>query len=216
MFKKRKCKNCNRKINNSYDFCPYCGNSFNKNSEDWGILGKTDTVNEFEQFSNSLFGGVGGKIIGGMLGKTLKMLEREIQKEMKTQNSTPRTNFELIINGKRIDPKDIKVSQQRQVVKKPRKVLPNISNESLKKISTLPKKEPLTNIRRMADRVIYEITMPGVNSVNDISIIKLENSIEIKALADKKAYFKVIPINLPIIDYKLLKEKLILEFGIRN
>lgn len=216
MFKKRKCKNCNRKINDRYDFCPYCGSSFNKNLEDWGMLGKTDAINEFEQFSNSLFGGVGGKIIGGMLGKTLKMLEQEIQKEMKNQDSIPRTNFELIINGKRIDPKDIKVSQQRQVVKKPRKVLPNISNESLKKISGLPKKEPLTNIRRLADRVIYEITMPGVNSINDISIIRLETSIEIKALANKKAYFKVIPISLPIIDYKLLKEKLILEFGIRN
>jgi len=216
MFKKRKCKNCNRKINNSYDFCPHCGNSFNENSEDWGMLGKTDTINEFEQFSNSLFGGFGGKIIGGVLGKTLKMLEQEIQKEMKTQNLTPRTNFELIINGKRIDPRDIRVSQPRQVVKKPRKILPNISNESLKKISKLPKKEPLTNIRRLADRVIYEINMPGVKSINDISIVRLESSTEIKALADKKAYFKVIPINLPIIDYNLFEEKLILEFGIRN
>jgi len=216
MFKKRKCENCNRKINNSYDFCPHCGNSFNENSEDWGMLGKTDTINEFEQFSNSLFGGMGGKIIGGMLGKTLKMLEQEIQKEMKTQNSTPKTNFELIINGKRIDPKDIRVSQQRQIVKKQRKILPNISNESLKKISKLPKKEPLTNIRRLADRVIYEINMPGVNSVNDISIIKLETSIEIKAIADKKAYFKVIPINLPIIDYNLSKGRLVIEFGIRG
>ena len=179
------------------------------------MLGKTDTVNEFEQFSNSLLGGIGGKIIGGMLGKTLKMLEREIQKEFH-QNSAPRTNFELIINGKRIDPKHIKVAQPMQVVKKPRKFLPNISNESLKKISGLPKKEPLTNIRRLADRVIYEINMPGVNSVNDISIIKLESSIEIKALADKKAYFKVIPINFPIINYEFLDEKLVLEFGIRN
>jgi len=216
MFKKRKCENCNRKINNNYEFCPHCGRSFNENSEDWGMLGKTDTVNEFEQFSNSLFGGVGGKIIGGMLGKTMKMLEHEIQKEMKNQSSAPKTNFELIINGKRIDPKDIKIAQPRQVVKKPRKVLPNISNESLKKISGLPKKEPKTNIRRLADRVIYEISIPGVESINDISIIKLETSVEIKALANKEAYFKVIPINLPIIDYKLSEEKLILEFGIKN
>ncbi len=216
MFKKRKCKNCDRKINNSYDFCPHCGNSFNDNTEGWGMLGKTDNTNEFEQFSNSLFGGVGGKIIGGMLGKTLKMLEHEIQKETKTQNNTPKTNFELIINGKRINPKDIKLSQQRQVVKKQRKVFPNISNDSLKKISTLPKKEPLTNIRRFADKVIYEINMPGVNSVNDISIISLESSIEIKALADKTAYFKVIPISLPITNYKFLDEKLILELEIKN
>lgn len=216
MFKKRKCKNCDRKINNSYEFCPHCGNSFNDHIEDWGMLGKTDTVNEFEQFSNSLFGGIGGKIIGGMLGKTLKMLEQEIQKEMKTQNTLPRTNFELIINGKRINPKDMKLSQPRQVVKEQKKVLPNISNDSLKKISTLPKKEPLTNIRRFADRVIYEINMPGVNSINDVSIISLESSIEIKAFADKTAYFKIIPINLPIINYKFLDEKLVLEFGIRN
>lgn len=216
MFKKRKCKNCNKKISDKYEFCPYCGNSSNENLEDWGMLGKTDTINEFEQFSNSLFGGIGGKIIGGMLGKTLKMLEQEIHKEIKTQNSTPRTNFELIINGKRVDPKNIKVSQQRQIIEKPRKVLPNVSNESLKKISALPKKEPLTNIRRFADKVIYEINLPGVNSINDISIIKLETSIEIKALASAKAYFKVIPINLPIINYKFSDEKLVLEFGIRN
>jgi len=208
MFKKRKCQNCNRKINKSYDFCPHCGNSFNKNAEDWGMLGKTDTINEFEQFSNSLFGGVGGKIIGGMLGKTLKMLENEIHKELQNQNKTPKTNFELIINGKRIDPKDIKLSHQKQVVKEQRKILPNISNESLKKISTLPKKEPLTNIRRFADKVIYEINMPGVNSINNISIISLESSIEIKALADKTAYFKIIPINLPITNYQFLDEKL--------
>ena len=216
MFKKKLCKNCGNKISDKYDFCPYCGNSSNENPEDWGMLGKTDTVNEFEQFSNSLFGGIGGKIIGGMLGKTLKMLEKEIQKESQNQISAPRTNFELIINGQRIDPKNIRVSQPMQVVRKPKKFLPNISNESLKKISGLPKKEPLTNIRRLADRVIYEINMPGVNSVNDISIIKLESSIEIKALADKKAYFKIIPINLPIVNYKFLDEKLVLELGIRN
>lgn len=216
MFKKKLCKNCGNKISDKYEFCPYCGSSFNENSEDWGMLGKTDTMNEFEQFSNSLFGGIGGKIIGGMLGKTLKMLEHEIQKEMKTQNNNPKTNFELIINGKRIDPKEIKISQQKQIVKEQKKVLPNISNDSLKKISTLPKKEPLTNIRRLADKVIYEINMPGVNSINDISIICLESSIEIKALANKTAYFKVIPINLPIINYKFLNEKLVLELGIRN
>jgi len=216
MFKKRKCKNCKRKINNSYDFCPHCGDSSNENPQDWGMLGKADTANEFEQFSNSLFGGVGGKIIGGMLGKTLKMLEQEMQKEFQSKTPTPGKNFELIINGKRIDPKNIKVSHPTQVIRKPRKILPNISNEALKKISTLPKKEPLTNIRRLAEKVIYEINMPGVNSLKDISIIKLESSIEIKAIANKKAYFKVIPINLPIINYKFLDEKLILEFGIKN
>ena len=212
MFKKRKCKNCNRKIDDSYDFCPHCGQSTN-NSLDWGILGKTDTINELNQFPDSMLGGMLGK----MLGRTMKMLEKEIQREMKTQNHGPRTNFELIINGKRVDPKNIRVAQQPIQRKIPKqKILPSLSSESSKKISKLPKKEPLTNIRRFADKVIYELKMPSVHSLQDISIIKLENSIEIKALANKKAYFKIIPISLPIINYKFSDEKLVLELGIRN
>ncbi len=46
--------------------------------------------------------------------------------------------------------------------------------------------------------------------------MKLENSIEIKAITKDKAYFKIIPLNLPIINYNILKEKLILEFGVKN
>ncbi len=223
MFKKKLCKNCGNKISDKYDFCPYCGNPSNENPEDWGMLGKTDTVNEFEQFSNSLFGGIGGKIIGGMLGKTLKMLEREMQKEITNQDSIPHTNFELIINGKRIDPKNIKVSprlMQKQIIKqKPmtQKIpVNNLSKENLKKFSKLPSEEPSTNIRRLSDKVIYEIEMPEVKSIEDVSITQLENSIEIKALAKTHAYVKQIPINLPITNYELSKGKLILELGVRN
>src|SRR3989344_3748821 len=49
------------------------------------------------------------------------------------------------------------------------------------------------SIRRFADRVVYEIALPGVKSIKDISITKLENSIEIKAVSKDKAYFKLIP-----------------------
>jgi len=43
-----------------------------------------------------------------------------------------------------------------------------------------------------------------------------ENSIEIKAFSKDKAYFKFLPIALPLLGYKLLKEKLILELGERE
>jgi len=58
---------------------------------------------------------------------------------------------------------------------------------------------------------VYEIKMPGVKSPEDISIIQLENSIEIKALANKKVFYKIIPINLPIRNYNLSKGILTLE-----
>ena len=91
-----------------------------------------------------------------------------------------------------------------------------MSNKNLKRISTLPKEEPSTKIRRLANKVIYEINLPEVKSINDVSILRLENSIEIKALAKNKAYFKSIPINLPIINYILSEGKLVLEFEIKN
>jgi len=89
----------------------------------------------------------------------------------------------------------------------PSKKLPN----SIVKTGTLPKQEPTTNVRRLSDRVIYEVYIPGVNSINNVSINQLENSIEIKAISKDKAYIKLIPLNLPIIDYNFEKGKLILE-----
>jgi hypothetical protein len=88
---------------------------------------------------------------------------------------------------------------------------PSLSGESLDKFSKLPREEPLTDMRRLSDKIVYEILIPGVKSLKDISINKLENSIEIKAVSKDRAYFKIIPINLGIKGYNLLKGKLVLE-----
>ena len=58
--------------------------------------------------------------------------------------------------------------------------------------------------------------MPGVKSIKEISIRKLEKSIEIRAVSKDKAYSKIIPVNLPILDYELEKGKLILELETKN
>ena len=223
MFKRNECKKCRRKISEKYEFCPYCGNSLNENlkNEDWGILGKNDFLGNEEQLSNSLFGGIGGGILNKILGNTMKMLEKEMQKEFKNQNMPSRTNFELIINGKRINPKNIKITRYppKQKVKQiiqPKKNFPTFSEENSKKFSRIKKQEPKTIMRRLSNKVIYEIEIPGVKSINEISIVNLENSIEIKAFTKDKAYSKLIPINLPIIGYNLSEGKLVLELEIKN
>ena len=76
--------------------------------------------------------------------------------------------------------------------------------------------QPKTNIRRFSDKIIYEIEMPGVKSQEDISIIKLESSVEIKAVGKNKAYLKLIPINFPITKYDLSNGKLVLELNVKN
>jgi HSP20 family molecular chaperone IbpA len=87
----------------------------------------------------------------------------------------------------------------------------NLSKDNIEKMMKLKKIEPETKIRRFSDTVIYEIKIPGVKSLSDISIVQLENSIEVKAVGEEIGYLKIIPINLPIKGYELENEVLEIE-----
>jgi hypothetical protein len=200
------------------------------------FLDSENSSNEFQ----SLFGGFSGKIMNSMLNNAMKMLEKEMQKSIKEQrefqnniNQQPinRTNFELYINGKRISPDKIKINkkpnnlnvQEKQLLSKQeinkignknyshKDSVPKFTNEAKASFQKLPKKQPETNVRRFSDKVIYEIDIPGVESIKDVSINQMENSIEIKAISKENAYEKIIPIGLPIIRYGFSKGKLVLE-----
>lgn len=86
-----------------------------------------------------------------------------------------------------------------------------LTKEEAKKLAKLPRQEPETKVRRLTDKIVYEISLPGVKNEKDVYIKKLENSIEIKAFTKDRAYFKLIPLALPIKRYYLEDEKLILE-----
>lgn len=219
MFKK-KCKNCNSSISKNFDFCPSCGSSI-KNQQDkeenWGMLGKNDFL-ESPNKEESFFG---GGILNKMLNNAMHMLEKEMQKEVKNPEiNQSKKNLQIYINGKRINlgqltnkGNNIQNKTKPKILKK--QTLIKLPQNNLKDFSKLPRKEPETNIRRLSDKIIYEIKMPGINSINNISITQLENSIEIKATTKNKAYYKIIKIGLPIINYNLSKEKLILELAAR-
>lgn len=217
MFNKKSCNKCGKKINDKDNFCPYCGNSLKENNKkDLGMLGENDFDQGFQDISKNLFGGISGGMLNKMLTGAAKMLEKEMQKTMKA--SQPKTNIKLMINGK-----EVKLTPQNKLSKKqtPKKQIKEIHQiifdaESQKKFSNLEKTEPKTNIRRFSEKIIYEIDVPEIKSVKDISIIKLENSLEIKALSKEKAYLKAIPINFPLTNYKVSKGKLTLEFGIKG
>lgn len=86
-----------------------------------------------------------------------------------------------------------------------------ISDEEQEEISKLPREEAITKVRRFTNKIVYEIELPGVKDEKKIFINKLQNSIEIKAFAKDKAYFKLIPVSFPIKNWKFSKGKLILE-----
>jgi HSP20 family molecular chaperone IbpA len=213
MFTKKDCTNCNNKLSKKDNFCPSCG-AKQTDQNDWGMLGKNDAQDQTPQdpFANLFSGGLMGNAFGKLLGNTIKILEKEMQKEMRNVEKTnhPRTNMRLMVNGKEIP---INQMQKQKIQKKERK---KIIPKKLEGFSKLPQKEPKTNLRRFADKIIYEVEIPGVKSLEDISISQLEKSVEIKAIAKNKAYFKIIQVSLPIIDYIFEKGKLVLEFEART
>ncbi|MEK6906613.1 MAG: hypothetical protein AABW81_03255 [Nanoarchaeota archaeon] len=218
MFNKKKCKSCSKNISKEYIFCPYCGFSDSEgyDEEEFGILGNSDMINN-SVFNDPFFKSMNTGILGKMMNSAMKMLEKEMEKEMKHQKNFSGREFNLYINGKRVDPKNIKINnmplipileQKKRTVKE--KIL-HTPKRDFRKFAGFPKSEPTTSMRRLSNKIIYEVNMPEVKSIEDVSIIKLENSIEIKAFSDKKVYSKIIPISLPIIKYNLSKGKLILE-----
>jgi len=223
MFNRKKCKKCGEKLNKGFDYCPSCGFKIG-GQEDWGILGKNDFVPEQDPFSQLFSGGLGGKMFNKMLSGAMRMIEKEMQKNMKEVKTSKKqiplkTNFELYVNGKRISPENIKITRKIPMQEKPKiEKIPKAiwDKDTIKKFSDLPKKEPKTNVRRLSNKVIYELEVPGVKEVKDISIIKLENSIEIKAISEKHAYKKLIAIDLPISHYSFEEGKLILELGVKE
>jgi|TARA_Y100000310_G_scaffold135136_1_gene134003 HSP20 family molecular chaperone IbpA len=222
MFKKKDCRKCGERVNSNYLFCPHCGNltGKKKSSKNSGMLGEDDFTNEFENFQESILGGVGGRALGKILESTISSLMKNVEKEMKKENqmrnqkkiAEPKTNFQLFINGKRVENlNDNPLTKQKVKIEREDFQEINLPQNDLKGFSNLPKNEPKTNVRRFSDKVIYEINIPGVKSLKDISITKLENNIEIKARTKDKAYNKLIPVNFPIVDYNFSRGKLFLE-----
>lgn len=226
MFRKKKCKNCNEKISTSYTFCPYCSaptsDFFEDDSKDWGLLGKDDSPEYEPEEEIKLPAGINMlfNTLMNSLSKQMKELEKsEKVKNKKDSPKVKKSGIGISIHTSGNKPPEIKVTsfgnmpkakeQNKKIEKSPMPL--QFPKANSRKFIGLPKEEPKTNIRRFSDKVIYEIDMPEVKSLEDISISQFEKSIEIKALAKNKVFQKIIPINLPIKKYDFSKKKLVLE-----
>lgn len=206
MLKKKSCENCEGKIKSSHNFCPSCGTRLKIEGNEWGMLGKKDGIKEK---TPQLFSGIGGKMMNKMLGSAIKMLEKEMMQGSEL-GKMPKTKMKLMINGKEIGPQGI--VQKKPAAKENLKFLPiDFSDTNLQKWKSLEKKDPKSNLKREGDKIKYEIEVPEVQSIKDVSIVKLENSLEVRAVGKNTSYLKRVPIDLPLKKYSLLKGILTLE-----
>ena len=215
MFGKKQCKRCGERLEKDFAFCPYCGFTQERKKDDFWNDGFLD---EFD--FNSLF----SKFPFGNLMQEIEKQFREIDKTIKKEpiERMPReSGISISISSSDFGKPVIKVRkigkgeqiplQIKSMGGEPKEVQHKIEEKEIERISRLPRKEAETKVRRLTDKIVYEIELPGVESLKNISISKLENSIEVKAFTKDKAYFKLIPLNLPILRYGLKNEKLILE-----
>jgi HSP20 family molecular chaperone IbpA len=215
-----KCKRCRKKIARKFDFCPYCGTQMKEiQQEDYGFLGKDDVI-ELPDLGMDM-------PLGGILDSLMKEFSRQFQQLDKmmieeNKNTMNRNGISISIStepGKqpKISVNNLDNNKNRResnlIVKQIPRKNTEISEEEAKKFSNLPKQEAETKVRRLSNKIVYEISLPGVKDLKNIFVNKLENSIEIKAFSKDKVYFKLIPVNLPILNYKLKDERLLLELA---
>ncbi len=207
---KEKCENCGYLSSKDYSFCPNCGNSLldaGKELEDFGLLGKDD-FSGIEQPMMPTGFSLTDKLFSSMVNSMMKSLDkqfREMDKEMNNSSEirTMPNGIKIKISG----PFSMNQKRREPVEKKK-----SMDESTMKKISSLPREKAKTNVKRLGNKVVYELATPGVSSLEDIFISKLESGYEIKAVGDKKLYVNSIPINLPIKKYSIMKNKVSVEF----
>lgn len=101
---------------------------------------------------------------------------------------------------------------------KPIKLTLNQGNRDVNHEYGMEKKiteEPKTNIKSEQNKVSIDLEIPGVRSLNEIEITELENSVEVKAMTEDKAYFKILtkPPQTKLIKKEFSKGKLHMIFS---
>ena len=217
MFQKR-CPGCKQGISKKFSYCPFCGFDFRESSreeaeENDALLDQVESMFKFPNFNSLL------REIDKQVREFDKSLGKENQRIYKKPSSIlPAKGISISISTSSGREPVIRVQsfgmpQPAEKIMKQEKpfIKPADTSGREDKLAKLPKKEPKTSVRRLTDRVVYEINLPGIKSMDDIAIKKLENSIEIKAFTRDAAYFKLIPIALQILRYYIEGSTLYLE-----
>jgi len=216
----KKCEGCGGKSEDKFSFCPHCGNNFvdsRKEREDFGLLGKND-MEDYEGDGGFQVKGFGmmDRLMGSMLNSMMKNLDKQFEHQFKDlDRDLDRADVRTFPNGVSIKisgPFDASGRLVKRPVKKKKVMKREVNENQLKRISSLPRSEAKASVKRLGDRVVYELSTPGLDSVEDVFISKLENGYEIKAIAEKKVYVNSVPINLPLSKYSVSKNKLFVEF----
>ncbi|HLC73605.1 hypothetical protein J4416_02015 [Candidatus Pacearchaeota archaeon] len=215
MFSDKKCKRCEGKLKEEFSFCPFCSLDLRNPSADmreFGMLGKNDSV-----FNTPLIGGGGvginDSVVNSIFSNVMKMMENQLKNldsdSLDFGDSKP--EISRLPNGIQI-----KMGPSMRKNKPSEPKVRVISEDQRARMTKLPRGQAKAEIRRLSDKIIYELATPGVSNVEDIFVSKVESGYEVKAVGSKKVYFNSLQINLPLKKYFVKENCLTLEFGLEQ
>lgn len=207
----KRCEVCGSKTSEKHSFCPYCGNNMVelRDKENYGLLGKNDFAELGQEEMMPQGFGVMDKLFSSVINNMMKNLDKQFKEQF---NEAERPEVAAFPNGIRIKISGPFDMQQKKKAKQKTIAPREIDAAQIKKMSSLPRTKAKTSVKRFGDRVVYELSTPGVNSSQDVFVSKLENGYEVKAIGDKKIYVNSVPINLPLQRYTIMNNKLLIEF----
>ncbi len=198
MFENKKCKSCGEKIKDGWDFCPFCGEeTCDKECFGEGIF--DDVEDEFKRID--------------------KMFASDFQIPKIDMRMPKNNGISIIISsGTGSEPK-IQVRTSGGYKQLEPQIKKNLGIKSIEEVERPVKRiskvteEPEAETKCVGNKQIIQIKLPEIKNFKDIEIKKLEQSIEIKAFAKDKTYFKLIPIpsNCEIVDKEFKNDTLKIE-----
>ena len=177
MFRKRKCPACDKEVKADWSFCPYCGEELTEARGVFGLFSEVEK--EFKKLD---------KIFASSFRLPrfrFKPLRSGISITITSgAGRKPRVDVKTFGGAKKLEP-EIK---QRLGVKVP---IEGVEARPMPKVT----QEPETKVKKVGNKRIVEIKLPGVKSEKDVEIRRLEQSVEIRAFAKDKAYFTLLPVD---------------------
>ena len=185
-----KCSRCGSDIESGWNFCPRCG--ARRNADPADALGRDIFSRMLDTFKNSF--------------SDFDQMEKVMEKDMETFDLSKfagrKTSFRPVriqITQKAGQPPRVTVNNYKN---KARSVGPALRGDEGKiKKPRMPSfmrrkvevtEEPDADVRRAGDRLLVDIKMPEVKNREDVTVNDFDSSVEIKALAGKKGYFKIV------------------------
>lgn len=207
LFKKKKCYFCGKKIRKSWKWCPYCGSRQGNKEDEEGLL----FSRELERLSESELGfqdKIGIKMINLLMKELGKQMTR-LNKELDWPGG-----FNITISSEDFPKQEIKKQKTRTSKKKILAEDKIVEESDEKRFYGLEEEEAKADVRRLSDKIVYEISMPGVKKEEDILIIESNLGVEIRGISDKKVLVKSIPLNNQIKKTYFKNNILKIEFAI--